>query len=229
MAWPLSDKLSVNVAGAGARAAQSAGAPRPPRALPVAMKIKVARFVILSASLAAPAAMVGCRSLTHITPNPDCDINQRDVEANLGTNVKYLDKAGPLPGLSPEERRSPNVKACGYQSDDGSFIYVQRNEYPTEEEAIRFYDFSKNFFISTEKKNASDYWEDDLPAIADKGYMTHAYHADGLHIYIVGRVGKTAFTIRSNGSRSNTAFSQVRIKGLAVALSRKFETNTSGK
>jgi hypothetical protein len=197
------------------------------RALQVVMKKKAAYFILFSVLLIVSATMISCRSLTQISQNNDCDINDRDAEGNLGTKVSVLDKTDPLLGLSSEERLNQNVKACGYQSDDGSFIYVQRNEYTTEEEAIRFYDFSKGLLISREIKDAGDYWEDDVLAIVDKGYMIHAYHEDGLHVDVVGRVGKTTFTIRSRGSRSNKAFSHVKIKGLAVSISRKFKSNIS--
>ena len=189
------------------------------------MKKTVAYFILFSVLPIVLATLISCSSLTQSTQTSDCDINDRDTERILGTKARFLDKTDPLLGLSPEEQLNQNVKACGYQSDEGSFIYVQRNEYTTEEEAIRFYDLSKDLLISTESKNAGDYWEDEVHAIADKGYMIHAYHEDGLHVDVVGRVGKTAFTIRSRGSKSNKAFSHVSIKGLAVSISRKFLSN----
>ena len=185
------------------------------------MKIPIQITLVVVSSIL--FSMSGC---TPVMERNDCGISEREAKKLLGAEVKFIEKKDPLLNLSPSERSDPRVKACGFQADDGSFIYLQQNEYASEDEAKQYYAFAKDFFINIEKKNASDYWEDDLGAVFGEGYKVHAYHNDGLHFDVAGRVGKNAFTIRSNGAKTNKTFSHLMIKGFAVSVGYQYERKT---
>jgi hypothetical protein len=139
----------------------------------------------------------------------------------LGATVKYVDKTSTQLGLTPGEKADSHIRACGFETDDGSFVYLQQNGYATDQEAVQYYSFAKDFLINMEKRGSSDYWEEDLGAVVGEGYKIHAFHADGLHFDVSGRVGKNAFTIRSNGAKSNKEFSHLKIKGFAVRIGQQ--------
>lgn len=115
--------------------------------------------------------------------------------------MKFFGKSDSVFNLSESGRKNPKIKACGYAADDKSFLYFQNNEYENDADAIKFYDESKDNLIKAEK-SGGDYWEDNV-AIVDGGYMTHAWQENNLHINVIGRVEKIAFTIRASGAKTS--------------------------
>jgi hypothetical protein len=101
-------------------------------------------------------------------------------------------------------------------------MLLQQSEFETEAEAKQFFDFWKDYLPRSEKKDAGDYWEDDAFAEVGDGYMVHAYHLDGEHVDVAGRVGNKGFALRTVGTKGNKTYSRVLIKGYSVRLGKQF-------
>ena len=157
-----------------------------------------------------------------VAERSDCGIAQGEAERYLGGKVKYIDRLDPRLHLSDGEKKNSRVRACGFEAEDGSTILLQQNEYDSEGEAKQFYDFWKDYLPRSEKKDAGDYWEDDMFAVYGDGFMVHAYHSDGEHVDVAGRVGKKAFALRTVGAKANKTYSRLQIKGFAVRLGEQF-------
>ena len=157
-----------------------------------------------------------------VAERADCGIAEREAEKFFGGKVKYIDRLDPRLHLTDAEKKSPRVRACGFEAEDGSIVLLQQNEFDSETEAKQSYDFWKDYLPRSEKKDAGDYWEDDMFGGYGDGFMVHAYHLDGEHLDVTGRVGMKVFALRTVGAKSNKAYSRLMIKGFAVRLGEQF-------
>ena len=175
---------------------------------------RVLSFVILISAVIA----TGCDAIV-----PDgCQLTSADAERFLGGDVTYLSRDDSLLDLTEDERGDERVSACGYKTKDGSWMMLQENRYASEAEAVATYDLWREKIASTQKKGGpGDYWEVDRFAVYGDATMVHAYHSDGEHVDVAGRVGTTAFLIRSLGAPSNKAFSYVELRSYAVATGQR--------
>ena len=152
-----------------------------------------------------------------------CRLTEQDVSSVLGQKMNIIDKSDFRLELSQAERQDPNVNACGFSNTEGAFIYWKSTEFTSEQSAEKAYEDAKGRFSLADPKDASDYWDDNLLAIVDGGYITHGFHGNALVIHIAGRVEKIAFQIRSSSPAANK-ISFVLLKGLAVRISRSLPT-----
>jgi hypothetical protein len=166
--------------------------------------------------------VLGLMGCSGVAERSDCGIAQREAEKYLGGPVKYIDRSDPRLQLSDADKKNSRVKACGFETDDGSMILLQQNEFESEAEAKQSYEFWKDYLPRSEKKNAGDYWEDEMFAVYGDGFMVHANQADGKHTDIAGRVEKKVFALRTVGARSNKTYSRLLIKGFGVRLGEQF-------
>lgn len=153
----------------------------------------------------------------------DCMLSENDVNSMLGQKVDFIARNDFRLDLSQAEIADKNVRACGFANAQGAYIYWRSNQFPDEKTAEGFYKRTNESFSSADTPEASDYWEDDVRAIVDGGFMTHGYHRNFLRVNISGRVEKIAFQLRSS-SPTESKISYVLLKGLAVSISRDLPT-----
>jgi hypothetical protein len=152
-----------------------------------------------------------------------CPLSQPEAEHYLGVPAKYIDKTDPKLGIGENEKQDPNVVTCGFIADDLSYIYWYSKRFDNEDLAKGSFEDTKQQLSAADKPGATDYWEDDTPAIVDGAFMTHGYHENAFRVDFAGRVENIAFTIKTNNvAERKTSF--VLLKGMAVMLSRKLPT-----